>query len=119
MLTVVGIDVVGQEALDGAEKLTIEPVDEQTLEYGSFKQKVVLSCRRGRCARRRGDRIPGFLLSLGFRGGIFVRRGIWKRNRRGLKGLQQFGNLSGIDLGCRGPRRCGLGFMTWRESRCL
>ena len=87
MLSVVGIDIVGQQALDGSGKLSIETVDEQGFEYGSFKQNVVFPRRRGRCARRRGDRIPGFLLSLAFRGGIFVRRGIWKRSRRGLKGL--------------------------------
>src|SRR5260370_41157526 len=98
------MDIIGEEALDGYGRLSIKTVDEQRFEYGSFKQNVVFSCRRGRCARRRGGRIPEFLLSLAFRGGIFVRRGICSRSRGCLEWLPGFRDLRSIDLSRRGRR---------------
>src|SRR5260370_24689879 len=60
MLAIVGIDSVGQEALDWSGKLTIETVDEQGFEDGAFKQNVVLSCPPGRCAPPPGHTLPRF-----------------------------------------------------------
>src|SRR5262245_28618211 len=85
MLPVMRIHVVGQKTLDGANELTVEPVDENGFEYGSFKQNVVFPGRcRSYCRRSR----VCFLLSE-FLSGSF--RSLNRRSRR--RWLQQLGKL--------------------------
>src|SRR5262249_9663495 len=63
MLPVVGIYICCEKAFDGPGKLSVEPVEENGFKYGSFKENVGFARCRSRCARRRGNRAPGFLLS--------------------------------------------------------
>src|SRR5579871_2922891 len=74
MLPVVGIDICCEKAFDGSCHLSVEPVDENGFEYGSFKENVSFARCRSRCARRRGNRAPGFLLSCFLRGKFRCRR---------------------------------------------
>ena len=71
-LPVLGIDVVGQETLNGSRQLSVEAVDEHGFKYGSFKQDVSLPYRRGQRASRRGGRDLEVLLSIGFGNGVLV-----------------------------------------------
>ena len=92
VLAVVGIDVGGKQALDGAGKAPVETVDEHGFENGSFKQYVGFSCRRIDGGSRNGGRIFCFLLSIfGDFPGIGVSGG--GRNRTGLHVFQQLGDL--------------------------
>ena len=57
MLTVVGIDVVGEKTLDGPGELPVETIDENGFEYGSFKQNVGLFLSPWPVRQPDGDRI--------------------------------------------------------------
>ena len=43
VLAVVGIDVVGEQAFDRPGELSVEPVEENGFQYGSFKQHIGFS----------------------------------------------------------------------------
>ena len=64
-LAIVGVDIIREQACDGAGHLPIESVDQYGFKYGSFKQDVGLACRGG-------GKALGFLLSFTFRSGIFL-----------------------------------------------
>src|SRR5277367_3586182 len=118
MLAVVRIHIRRQQALDGTCKASVEAVDENSFENGSFKEYVGFSCRRIGGASRYGGRISGFLLSI-----LGCFREIvadWhRRNRVGLKLFQELRDLRGV--GSHGDEALGgriyYGLRRWRGWR--
>src|SRR5882672_1060317 len=77
VLSVVGIDIGCEQALDRASKLPLKAVDEDGFQNGSFKDDVSFPCRRIAGTTYRGGRDFRFLLSfcvVFFRGNLLVRR---------------------------------------------
>src|SRR5262249_24562557 len=91
VLAVVGMNVTCQKAFDGCCKLPVEPVNENSLEYGSFKENIGLAGCRGRRRHRDDIRAAGFLLFCFFRGTL-LRWLRWERRWR-RRCFEQFGGL--------------------------
>src|SRR6267143_6487175 len=105
VLAVMGIDVAREKALDWPGHLPVEAVDKYGFKYGPFKDDVGLARRRGGCARRRGCRALGILLSAAFPSGILGWRGTGNCHQS-LR-LEWFQQLSEL---------CGTGFRRWRSQ---
>src|SRR5271169_2001971 len=118
MLAVVRIHIRRKQALDGTCKASVEAVDENGFENGSFKEYVGFSCRRIGGARRYGGRISGFLLSI-FSCFREIVAGWDGRNRVGLHLFQELRDLRGV--GSHGDEVLGgmiyFGFRRWRGWR--
>ena len=88
-MAIVGVDIIREQACDGAGHLPIESVDQYGFKYGSFKQDVGLACRGG-------GKALGFLLSVAYRSGVPVLRETGSQNLcldLRLEGLHEFGEL--------------------------
>ncbi len=86
VLSVMGIDIGCEQALDGAGKLPLKPVDEDGFQNGSFKDDVSFPCRRIAGTTYRGGRDSRFLLSICvvfFRGNLLVRCRCWSAELHG------------------------------------